>query len=357
MKHLVIEAYSMEFPFSGVKEFMMHLGRGLVRRNNELRRHDIKLSFIVTPQHKGCFGNDANYIVMPRSLRFLLRRFYFPKVNLLYTPHQYSHLKNLPFVGKRLVTIHDINFIYTKTGRGYRRGIKRMKKRLRINDYLAFVSKFSMDDFDRNFTVDKPQRVIYNGVTDLTHADATVSDEFKARLPRKYFFHLSRLDANKNIRALAEMMKLLPEYNIVIAGNWDYDPELLARINAGEYPNIVPLHQISESEKAYLYKYCRAFMFPSLTEGFGLPPIEAMKCGKPVFLSTCTSLPEVGGDAAFYWPDFSPEAMADVVHRGMHTIDTDPTLTSRILANADRFTWEKCVDGYIDYFLSILESK
>ncbi len=354
MKHLVIEAYSMEFPFSGIREFMMHLGRGLVRRNNELRRRGIKLSFIVAPHHKRCFGYDANYIVMPRYLRFLLRWFYLKKVDLLHSPHQYSHLKNLPIVGKRLVTIHDINFVYTKTGSSYRRGISRIKRRLRINDYLAFVSGFSMNDFNRHFTVDKPQRVIYNGVTDLSHADDKVSEEFKAGLPRKYFFHLSCLDSNKNIRVLAEMMKLLPDYNIVIAGNWDNDTELLARIKTGEYPNIIPLHQISEQEKAYLYKHCQAFMFPSLNEGFGLPPIEAMKCGKPVFLSTCTSLPEVGGDAAFYWTDFSPEAMADVVHQGMHTIDTDTTLTRRIQANADRFTWEKCIDGYIDYYLQIL---
>ncbi len=74
---------------------------------------------------------------------------------------------------------------------------------------------------------------------------------------------------------------------------------------------------ISEEDKAWYYKNCTAFVFPSIAEGFGLPVIEAMHFGKPVFLSTHTSLPEIGGDAAFYFPTFEPADMQATFANGM----------------------------------------
>jgi glycosyltransferase involved in cell wall biosynthesis len=73
----------------------------------------------------------------------------------------------------------------------------------------------------------------------------------------------------------------------------------------------------TEEEKYWYYKNCEAFLFPSYAEGFGLPVIEAMYHGKPVFISDKTSLPEVGGDAAYYFRNFEPEYMQEVFKEGM----------------------------------------
>ena len=98
-------------------------------------------------------------------------------------------------------------------------------------------------------------------------------------------------------------------------------------------------------------------MFPSLCEGFGLPPIEAMKFGKPCFLSTCTSLPEIGGELAYYWPVLQPEEMATVVREQISSPDFEsPENGQRIRNYAQKFDWEKCAQGYIDYYLDILNS-
>ena len=67
--------------------------------------------------------------------------------------------------------------------------------------------------------------------------------------------------------------------------------------------------EISDMDKYWLYKNCEAFVFPSMYEGFGLPVIEAMNFGKPVFLSTFSSLPEVGGKYALYWENFDSQLM------------------------------------------------
>ena len=123
----------------------------------------------------------------------------------------------------------------------------------------------------------------------------------------------------KNVDLLVEMMKYLPEENLLIVGNWSRKSgqTLYRKIQETNTGNIYTLPNVTEEEKAALYKACRAFLFPSLCEGFGMPPIEAMKFGKPVFLSTLTSLPEIGGDAAFYWKDLTPKAMAETVKERM----------------------------------------
>ena len=100
---------------------------------------------------------------------------------------------------------------------------------------------------------------------------------------------------------------------------------------------------------------CDAFLFPSLTEGFGLPVIEAMQFGKPVFLFKATSLPEVGGTLAFYWSSFDPDAMAAVFHAGMAAFASDPNYPLESIAHARRFSWDKAASEYLAFYREILD--
>ena len=93
-------------------------------------------------------------------------------------------------------------------------------------------------------------------------------------------------------------------------------------------------------------------MFPSLAEGFGLPVIEAMHHGKPVFLSTHTSLPEIGGDAAYYFDTFEPAHMAQVLERGMADFAANDG-PARVRAHASQFTWEKAGAAYLALYRSL----
>ena len=94
-------------------------------------------------------------------------------------------------------------------------------------------------------------------------------------------------------------------------------------------------------------------LFPSMCEGFGLPPLEAMRFGKPVFLSRLTSLPEVGGKYAFYWDELEPEAMAAVVKKGLDEwrVSGSPDEVRRWSC---RFSWEKCASDYVRLYLDML---
>jgi glycosyltransferase involved in cell wall biosynthesis len=110
---------------------------------------------------------------------------------------------------------------------------------------------------------------------------------------------------------------------------------------------------ISEAEKAWLYAHCRGFLFPSLAEGFGLPPIEAMHFGKPVFLSRHTSLPEIGGDAACYFDDYDGAAMRRVVEAGVDA-HARPGRAEAVVAHARQFSWARCAAQHVALYLELL---
>ena len=115
---------------------------------------------------------------------------------------------------------------------------------------------------------------------------------------------------------------------------------------------------VDEAEKTWLYQHCEAFLFTSRSEGFGLPPAEAMTCGKPVFLSRCTSLPEVGGEAACYFTDLSPQTMAATVSDGLRQWKShEAACRDAVLRQVAQFDWDKAADAYLDYYVDILRRK
>ena len=154
------------------------------------------------------------------------------------------------------------------------------------------------------------------------------------------------------------MATMMPEETFVIAGDWNtsYGQAQQERIKQQNLQNIVCLSNVSSEEKAWLYAHCKAFLFPSACEGFGLPPIEAMQAGKPVFLSNLTSLPEIGGTLAFYWEKLNPKEMAQVVREGLQSFNKTPGYADALQDYASRFDWETCVDKYIRYYKEIAKT-
>lgn len=357
MKRIVIEAYAITTPYVGVGEFCKQLGNGLGKQAALLReQHGIEIYFIVPPSFRGCFGHEVHYICMPIFMRHLLT-FYPFKTDLFHMPHQYCLFKNLRHVTKRLMTIHDINFIYEKQGKKLGRAIQRFEHKIKQMDYTNYISKFVREDANKHFHIQVPGKVIYNGVSSLPVSSETNSQIIK-QLPDNFLLHLSSLLPKKNVHLLIEMMRFLPEQNLVIAGNWNSNYGRTLRKMIEELPthNVYSLPNVTEKEKAYLYASCRAFLYPSLCEGFGLPPIEAMKFGKPVFLSVLTSLPEIGGENAFYWHELSPIFMAEKIREILPLFYNNPIYASLMKQNAERFNWNNCVNQYIQYYLEILAS-
>jgi glycosyltransferase involved in cell wall biosynthesis len=156
------------------------------------------------------------------------------------------------------------------------------------------------------------------------------------------------------------MLVHLPHSRLVIAGS-THDPyaNLIERRAAelGLANRVQLVGRVSDEERLWLYQQCEALVFPSLAEGFGLPLIEAMHCGRPVFSSRCTSLPEVGGSLAVYWDNFDPEGMAATVRDGLRRIAADPAYTDQLRAWSRQFTWPRTAERYLELYRDALSAR
>jgi len=101
-------------------------------------------------------------------------------------------------------------------------------------------------------------------------------------------------------------------------------------------------------------KNCLAFLFPSTAEGFGLPVIEAMYFGKPILLSSCTSLPEIGGDCAYYFDHFEPEHMRSVLKNSLEDYKKNLPL-EKIKTRGRSFSWETAAAQYIEIYRTLIK--
>jgi len=162
---------------------------------------------------------------------------------------------------------------------------------------------------------------------------------------------------HKNFHALFDLIEQLPECALVIAGKREtpYGEQLSREVAARNLGGRVTLTgQVSDGDRQWLYEHCEAFAFPSLTEGFGFPVLEAMQCGRPVFLSRRTSLPEIAGDMGFYFDGYEPAELAAVYRDGLSRYQADPAFATRLKAHAASFSWAATARGYADVYAGIL---
>ena len=176
---------------------------------------------------------------------------------------------------------------------------------------------------------------------------------------RQFLFTIGECTPRKNFHTLVDMLNELPDYDLIISGkqNTDYAREKLAKqIKKHKLEKRVILTgKINDTEKHYYLKNCAAFVFPSLREGFGIPPIEAMRFGKPLFLSNTTSLPEIGGKYAFYWDHYEPKYMASRFRKGMETyLAKKEWFSEQYMKHAQSFDWNKAAEKYIEVYRLLL---
>ncbi len=168
----------------------------------------------------------------------------------------------------------------------------------------------------------------------------------------RYLFYLGGLDARKNVlqlvRAFSHLYKHLddPKLRLLISGNPDKqsgplfpDPRpVAAELGLSEQ---ILFRFVEDEDKSAIYSGASAFVFPSLYEGFGLTPLEAMSCGTPVICSNRTSLPEVTGDAAISIDPANLSAMVDAMYNVLISEPLRNDLQQRGLQRAKLFSWQK----------------
>ncbi|QKV54845.1 glycosyltransferase [Comamonas antarctica] len=223
-------------------------------------------------------------------------------------------------------------------------------------EVLLAISEFSRDEGLEVLGL-QPERVI--------NISSAIGDEFKPidispaeksaflskmNIKKKFLMYIGSFDQRKNHRALIEAFSLLPkeirsQYELVIAGNgWpaiykeleDYASS--CGLSTGEV-NFVG--HIADQDLLSLYNLCDLFVFPSLFEGFGLPILEAMSCGKPAIGSNSTSIPEVVGHPDALFDPTSPASIAAKIKEVLTSQELYDLLCSHALKHSKRFSWNK----------------
>lgn len=331
---------------AGLGEFARRLGEGLAARAPAWRERGIDLFFHMEERLHGALGGDVTYLRYRPRHRFLPWRL--PGCVLWHSSFQHSITRPPSGARQALLTVHDLNYRYSARGPGPWRDEALTRLAIARSTALATISRYVGDDVRRHVRWSGPMRTIYNGATDLT---ALPAEPVAGLAGRPFFFHVSRMAGSKNVGAIVELARAWPEQMFVLAGPvWGHSKQLHDELE-GTMPNVRVLLGISDAEKAWLLAHCTAFLFPSLTEGFGLPPIEAMYFGAPVFLSDRTSLPEVGAGQAGYFADFSAPAMRAVIERELPRLQASREATRE---RARTFTWDRCVAGYLAFYASLV---
>ena len=287
----------------------------------------------------------------------LLHKIFFPKYNqfdLVHFTNQYCKLNPNRVKAKKVLTIHDMNPVHEKSRspQRYDKYLRRLGGYIDACDRVVVISNFVAKDVIEHYPqATNKLSVIYNGADKLTMPP----DHTPVYKPScKFLFTIGSLAAKKNFHVLPALLKN-NDYELIIAGKiTGYQEKILeeaAKYNCTDRVIIPGL--ISDEDKAWYYKNCEAFLFPSIAEGFGLPVIEAMHFGKPVFLSKHTSLPEVGGDAAWYFDNFEPGAMQATFIKGLQEYAAKD-MSAGIMEHAAKFDWKKTARQYLDLYQECL---
>lgn len=375
MLHIGINGRSLFRQLTGVQHYALEVTRGLC----ELGTDDLRVSVFAGREGRGDSaprGLPLDTSIIPadgpvRGLiweQTLLRRMARKAgVDVLFSPANVAPLSP-PAPG--VVTVHDLAFLlypqfFSRSFSAYYRNI--IPRIVKQSAALITDSESTRSDLVDLLGAD-PDRVV---VIPLGASSAFRSKPGKAelatvreryRLPEHFFLSLSSLEPRKNLQRLVEAYCVLPdevveEYGLVLvgAGNRVFaDPGVAATLSHVRRGRVMAPGYVPAEDLPAIYRLSTALVFPSLYEGFGLPPLEAMACGTPCVVSNSSALPEVTGRAAMMFNPTSIEQFVDCVRRVVVEPELNANLRREGLRQSALFSWERAAVETLEVYRTVL---
>jgi glycosyltransferase involved in cell wall biosynthesis len=344
----------------GIGTYIRNLLRHLARTDHSTEyvllcgEADLGVAAQLGPNFRAVLEPSPNYSLREQvHVPWVLRR---ERPDVYHAPHYV-----LP-AGVRcpsVVTIHDCIHLmfpqYLPNRIAYAYARAQMWSAARRSDCILTVSEASKRDILQLFNV-PPEKivVVYNAID--SHFATTPSEEAVSRvreryqLDHKFALYVGNIKPHKNLVRLIEAFDELRQGDLedlkllIIGDQISRLPALRRAVHRHKlHKQVRFLGYVGDDQLAILYRLASVFVFPSLYEGFGLPPLEAMASGTPVVTSNVSSLPEVVGDAAVLVNPYDVDAIVD----GLRRVLTDPVLAADMsrkgIERAREFSWERSV--------------
>lgn len=363
MKHIVIDARELRTSSGRYVERLLHY----LQRADHVHRYSVLLKpadmkgwkpsnsrfqKVVCPYKEFTFSEQLGLRRQIRSLQADLVHFPFPQQPIWYR-------------GRAVTTIHDLTtlrftnpdkhpLVFKLKQQIYAYVIRRAARK---SVAVLTGSQFVKDDVVQ-FTGVNPSKIT---VTREAADPITDAPEPLQELKGKQFImYVGRPTPHKNLERLVEAFGTLraqhPELVLVLAGKSDANYQRIETLVAARgIKNVVFSGFVSEGQLRWLYEQCAAYVFPSLSEGFGLPGLEAMVHGAPVVASNATCLPEIYGDAAHYFDPLDAQAMTDAINEVLTDKDLRQKLVEAGKPQAARYSWQRLAEQTLEIYNNTLD--
>ena len=299
-------------------------------------------------------------IISPVWMNFILPRFLKKyKIDILFSPNQL-----LPLIKNSTKNIIVINDLFHLVSKKFHAPIFRyysnffISHSVKKSDSIITISESSKADIHRLLGVPTDKiKVIYEAADEKFAPRDLGKDDIsrlrkKYNLPERFILYVGVIEKRKNISGIFEIAKFLLkkiDVPIVLFGRIGYGGEVYVKeIKKSE--NIFYGGFIEDDDLPYIYNLSSIFLFPSLYEGFGIPPLEAMQSGVPVVASNASSLPEVIGDGGIMFSPQEYELFADALFWLLTNPEGRYTLVERGLAQAKKFDFKKTARATVAAF-------
>jgi O-antigen biosynthesis alpha-1,3-rhamnosyltransferase len=373
MLNVALNAGALRAPLTGIGQYVLQLGRALGHepgvameffyghRFSEVAAHDLP------PLPSGLRGFVRNFVPNSYGIRRVLQQRHFNKgvKRAKYDVYHEPNYLALDFDGPLVLTVHDLSWIRFPETHPQAR-VDAMERYfepcLRRAAVLLTDSEFVKREIIEVFGVDPGKiRPVALGL-DGTFVPMDAS-QTRAVLERhgvvhgRYFLCTGTLEPRKNVQATVAAYAALPEavrsrYPLVLAGMKGWRTTALERtlepLIASGHAKV--LGYLERSELAAVTAGALAMVYPSIYEGFGLPPLEAMGCGVPAITSNVSSLPEVVGDTGITVHPHDIDALSHAMAVLAGDDALRATLSAKALARAAEFTWERCAAETADAY-------
>jgi glycosyltransferase involved in cell wall biosynthesis len=301
------------------------------------------------------FGEQIGLARLLRKLGPDLVHFCMPQQPLMYTGPAVTSILDLNLL--HITANDDMNAVELRIKKAIFGAL--LKKVARRSRHILTISNYSQQDIVRYCHVDTDKITVAYLAADKFEGEPKPMPVYASK---QFIMYVGRAEPYKNNRRLMQAHQQLltknPDLHLLIVGRQDVlrqaDMEWASKQG---FKNIDFLGFVSDPQLAWLYAHCRAYVFPSLMEGFGFPSLEAMNYGAPVASSFATCLPEVNGDAAVY---FDPENLADMVQVIGNLINDDKLraeLATKGYKQVKKYSWRDMAEQTLAMYNQALQQK